>query len=87
MKQFGLTSSFNSERYYHTILKFNNYFDLLNTCRCETFNSFIHMQNIFGNKMAPSRNIANIIIPLSTSDTSLMEDMYRAVKGTLEHES
>ena len=27
-------------------------------CRCETFNSFIRVQNIFGNKGAPSRDIA-----------------------------
>ena len=31
--------------------------------------------------------LQHILIPLSTSDTSLMEDMYRAVKGKLEHEA
>ena len=32
---------------------------LLYMCRFETFNSFIRAQNIYGNKHAPSRDIAH----------------------------
>ena len=28
-------------------------------CRCETYNSLIRSQNVYGNKMAPSKDIAH----------------------------
>lgn len=57
MEQFGPTSSFNSERYVNTDIWFAIvYYQHL---RCETFNSFIRIQNIYGNKSAPSKDIAH----------------------------
>ena len=61
MKEFGPSSSFNSERYVLLLLyiidKLIIYRDIY-TCRFETFNSFIRTHNIYGNKGAPSYDIA-----------------------------
>ena len=64
MKEFGPTSSFNSERYV-LLLLYNKYIyiyickymDVCILCRFETFNSFIRIHNIYGNKGAPSYDI------------------------------
>ena len=36
----------------------HNYYYYDHTIRYESFNSAVHLQNIFGNKQAPSRDIA-----------------------------
>ena len=59
MEQFGPTSSFNRERYLVQLMHRMRYYPHSSLCRCETFNSFIRVQNIFGNKGAPSRDIAH----------------------------
>lgn len=61
MVDFGPTSAFNTERYMYIQLSYQL---LLISCmlypyRCETFNSLIRTRNIFGNKQAPSRDIAH----------------------------
>lgn len=55
MNHFGPTSAFNSER---CVGNSNTFLINIVCYRCETFNSFIRVQNIFGNKGAPSRDIA-----------------------------
>ena len=57
MKQFGPCSSFNSERYV-THCDMCGVAIMFTIHRCETFNSYIRAQNIYGNESAPSHDIA-----------------------------
>ena len=66
MEQFGPTSAFNSERYGLEIIMIgeiksaqSSLLPNKNYHWFETFNSFIRAQNIYGNKHAPSRDIAH----------------------------
>ena len=61
MHDFGPTSAFNTERYTKHIHVMNmSKVDHVSCTffRCETFNSLIRARNIFANRLAPSRDIA-----------------------------
>ena len=59
MVDFGPTSAFNTERYIQLSYQLLLISCMLYPYRCETFNSLIRTRNIFGNKQAPSRDIAH----------------------------
>ena len=44
--------------YIYTVMYISSLYSTYSSHRCETFNSLIRAQNIFGNRMAPSRDIA-----------------------------
>ena len=53
--------------------------------RCEPFNSTVHLQNIYGSKQDPSRDIANHYdAQLSSCATYVMEAIMTATKGWSE---
>ena len=61
MLDYGPTSAFNTERYVFVSFAYmdNNYFCQLSHVRCETYNSLIRARNVYGNRLAPSRDIAH----------------------------
>ena len=63
MVDFGPTSAFNTERQAILHIKecrctFSMTHKNKILCRCETFNSLIRGRNVYGNRLAPSRDIA-----------------------------